>query len=75
MKVRIFAIDVKDASGGIIAKDDVITSAAPVFAWMVGKTLKEIKPYIKANEPYKVTELEVICTEWEDKINSMRTIK
>lgn len=40
-------IDTGYACAGIVVEDGVCTEAAPIFAWMVGKSLEEIKRWRK----------------------------
>lgn len=42
---RLFWCDVGYAVFGIISVNDVITKAAPIAAWMVGKKLTDVKPF------------------------------
>jgi hypothetical protein len=43
---RAFLIDLHYACFGIELKDGMVTDAAPIAAWMKGKTLQEIKPFL-----------------------------
>jgi len=43
---RVFLIDLHYACFGIVANADTVTDAAPIAAWMKGKTLQEIKPFL-----------------------------
>lgn len=46
MNERVFWIDVGYACFGIISQDDVIVKTAPIGRWMIGKKLKDIKPWL-----------------------------
>ena len=37
----------KHATFGIVSENETIKEAAPIAKWMIGKSLKEIKPYLK----------------------------
>lgn len=43
---RFFWIDVHYACFGIISTAGIVTEAAPIAAWMKGKTLQEIRPFL-----------------------------
>lgn len=43
---RLFWCNVGYATFGIISVNNVITKAAPIAAWMVGKRLVDIKPFL-----------------------------
>lgn len=43
---RFFWIDVHYACFGIESKAGIVTDAPPILAWMRGKTLSEIKPFL-----------------------------
>lgn len=43
---RFFWIDLHYACFGIESKAGIVTDAAPIAAWMKGKTLQEIKPFL-----------------------------
>lgn len=43
---RFFWIDLHYACFGIESKADVVTNSPPIAAWMKGKTLQEIKPFL-----------------------------
>ncbi len=45
-KMRAFYISLPYATFGIISHSNIITDAAPIAAWMIGKTLQEIKPWL-----------------------------
>lgn len=54
--MRGFYVDIGYAVFGIFSKDDIITDAAPIAKWMIGKTLKEVKPWLLKKKA-KVIEL------------------
>lgn len=56
MLERWFWIDVKYACFGIASKGDTVFCAAPIANWMIGKTLKQIKPWLLSKHA-KVIEL------------------
>lgn len=43
----LYFIDTGYAYGGIIVEDDICIKAAPIFKWMIGKKLSEIKKWKK----------------------------
>ena len=43
---RFFWIDLHYACFGIISTAGIVTETAPIAAWMKGKTLQEIKPFL-----------------------------
>jgi len=43
---RFFWVDVHYACFGIVASGEVVTDAAPIAAWMKGKTLQEIRGWL-----------------------------
>jgi hypothetical protein len=43
---RLFWIDLHYACVGIVSKDGVVITTAPLVSWMKGKTLQEIKPWL-----------------------------
>ena len=53
---RLFWIDIKYACFGIISENDKIIQTAPIVKWMIGKSLQEIKPYLKIKKA-KVIEI------------------
>ncbi len=57
---RLFLIDVGYACAGIITTNGVITNQAPIFEWMFGKTLQEIKPWLKQQKFLKVEEVNIL---------------
>jgi len=44
--LRLFHIDIHYACFGIIALNGIIMGSAPIARWMVGKSLKEVKPWL-----------------------------
>lgn len=40
-------IDTGYACAGVMSEDGVITETAPIFKWMVGKTVQEVKKWPK----------------------------
>lgn len=44
--MRLFHVDVGYACYGIVSEGGAVTQAAPIAAWMIGKTLQEIKPFL-----------------------------
>jgi hypothetical protein len=56
--VRFFWCDLHFATFGFETTDNVVTSAAPIFSWTIGKTLQDIKPYLLKHKA-KVIELPV----------------
>jgi len=44
--MRCFYISLPYATFGIISSEGKIIEAAPIAAWMIGKTLQEIKPWL-----------------------------
>lgn len=53
---RWFYISVDYATFGICSKNGIITHAAPIVKWMIGKTLLQIKPWL-LNKKAKVIEI------------------
>jgi hypothetical protein len=53
---RVFLIDLHYACFGIVANGNTVTEAAPIAAWMKGKTLQEIRPWLLAKKA-KVVEV------------------
>jgi hypothetical protein len=50
--VRAFWVDIGYACFGIASdKAGVVREAAPIAAWMIGKTLEEIKPFFLKRQP------------------------
>lgn len=47
MPERLFWIDIHYSCFGIVAVGDTVTIAPPIAAWMIGKGLTEIKPFLK----------------------------
>lgn len=43
---RLFWIDLHYACFGIESEADTVTAAPPIAAWMRGKTLQEIRPFL-----------------------------
>lgn len=43
---RMFWIDIKYATFGVISRDGIIVDAAPIAAWMVSKRLTDVKPWL-----------------------------
>lgn len=43
---RFFWVDVYYACFGMQARDGVVTDAAPIVRWMIGKKLIDIKPWL-----------------------------
>lgn len=43
---RLFWVDVHHACYGILSSDGVVVDAPPIAAWMIGKTLASLKPYL-----------------------------
>jgi hypothetical protein len=43
---RCFWIDIKYATFGIISQDGIVIDAAPIAAWMISKSLTEVKPWL-----------------------------
>ncbi len=57
--MRCFWVDLGYACFGIAADGDgVVREAAPIAAWMLGKTLQEIKPFL-LRKGAKVVEIKV----------------
>lgn len=46
MKERLFLIDIHYACFGIVSVNNYITETAPIAAWMKGKALTEVKPWL-----------------------------
>lgn len=46
MQLRSFWIDIHYACFGIISQDGIVTDTAPIAAWMKGKSLQEVKPWL-----------------------------
>jgi len=44
---RVFWINLKYAVFCIESENDLIAAAAPIADWMIGKTLQEVKPWLK----------------------------
>ena len=44
--MRCFYISLSYATFAIISEKDLIIETAPIAKWMMGKTLKEIKPWL-----------------------------
>jgi hypothetical protein len=53
---RVFLIDVHYACFGIVANDGTVVESAPIAAWMRGKTLQEIRPWVLSKKA-KVVEI------------------
>jgi hypothetical protein len=53
---RLFQINIGYACFGIISENDKIIQTAPIGRWMIGKSLQEIKPYLKSKKA-KVIEI------------------
>jgi hypothetical protein len=45
--IRFFWCDLHYACVGIESCDNIITDVAPIVKWMKGKTLQQIKPFLK----------------------------
>lgn len=45
--MRTFWIDIHYACFGVISQNGIVTDTAPIAAWMKGKSLLEIKPWLK----------------------------
>ncbi len=43
---HLFWVELKFMSFGIVSENDVIIDADPIAQWMIGKALKEIKPWL-----------------------------
>ena len=43
---RTFWVDIGYACYGIIAENGRVIDAAPIASWMIGRTLKEIRPFL-----------------------------
>jgi hypothetical protein len=43
---RFFWVDIKYACFGIESQNNIVTITPPIAAWMKGKTLQEIKPWL-----------------------------
>lgn len=56
MKRRSFWISMSYATFGIESENNKIVNTAPIAKWMMGKTLQEIKPWLK-NKKAKVKEI------------------
>lgn len=57
--MRAFWVDVGYACFGIVADGSgVVREAAPIAAWMLGKTLQDIKPFL-LRKGAKVVEIKV----------------
>jgi len=46
IKKRLFLIDIHYACFGIESVFDIVSDAPPIARWMIGKELKEIKPWL-----------------------------
>lgn len=58
--MRAFWVDIGYACFGIASDGaGVVREAAPIAAWMIGKTLAEIKPFL-LNRSAKVVELQPV---------------
>lgn len=44
---RLFWIDIKYACFGIISNEGIIIAAPPIAAWMISKSLADIKPWLR----------------------------
>jgi len=55
MNERLFWIDIHYATFGIVSINNTIIETAHINAWMKGKTLQEIKPWL-INKNAKVVE-------------------
>lgn len=44
---RCFWIDIGYATFGIISENGIVVDAAPIAAWMKGKPLQALKPFLK----------------------------
>lgn len=44
--MRFFWIDMPYCCFGILAENDIVIATPPIVAWMAGKTLQEIKPWL-----------------------------
>lgn len=53
---RFFWVNIHYATFGISSENNIVTDAAPIAKWMIGKTLQEIKPWL-LNKKAKVIEL------------------
>lgn len=67
---RVFMISVNDKSECIITTNGLITGFGNSFSWMFGKTLQEIKPWLKQHTNLKVTELNVTGVEKDKNANN-----
>lgn len=54
--MRFFWVDLHYACVGIESRDSIIIAAPPIVAWMHGKTLQEIKPWLLSKKA-KVIEI------------------
>jgi hypothetical protein len=41
-----FWISLDYATFGVLCKGEIVIEAAPIASWMIGKSLKEIKPFL-----------------------------
>lgn len=55
---RFFYCDIGYAVFGIISRDNVVVDVPPIAAWMRGKTLKKIKPFLLKKKA-KVKEISI----------------
>lgn len=54
---RVYMITLDYACAAIITVNGLITNEAPIFKWMFGKTLQEIKPWLREKKVIKVEEI------------------
>jgi len=43
---RFFWVDIHYAYFGMVARDGIVAEVAPIVAWMIGKSLASIKPWL-----------------------------
>lgn len=49
--MELWQIDIGYACAGIIADSDrIVVSAAPIFKWMIGKSVSEIERWVKSKK-------------------------
>lgn len=46
MKEELYQIILSNAVAGIIIKNDIVIKAAPIFDWMIGKNINQIKMWV-----------------------------
>jgi len=53
---RVFWCNIKYGCFGFVSENNLIKEAPPIFAWAIGKTLQDIKPFLLSKNA-KVIEL------------------